>query len=309
MRRDRSVDRHLVMLSKDHQRFAAVCRDDGIRGQSNELYSRIAGVLALFTHVPLPSFRMIADISDGECSGPGLVSFCSRDAGAILIPDHLFVRNRGYEEFRQSARKNRTPWRARSERIVWRGTSTGQGRNATDDLSPQDPNLRLRVRLCLRLLEVPGTDAKISAIAQTADRQRDAERLARAGILGEFIPALAWNDCKFAIDVDGNSNAWSNLFTRLLLGNCVLKVASPENYRQWYYDELKPWTHYVPVKPDLSDLTAQIDWCRANPEACERIAADGQAFAMARRYDTEVVAAVGRLLSAFRAGRLRSDLT
>ena len=92
------------------------------------------------------------------------------------------------------------------------------------------------------------------------------------------------------------------------MGCCVLKVASPRNYRQWYYDDLKPWTHFVPVKADLSDLAAQIAWCRANLDACERIAADGQAFAMALRYEKEIVAAAGRVATAFQRGELRTDL-
>lgn len=59
---------------------------------------------------------------------------------------------------------------------------------------------------------------------------------------------------RFALDVDGNTNAWANLFQRLLLGCCVIKVASPFGYRQWYYDDLVPWVHYVPVRADMADL-------------------------------------------------------
>jgi hypothetical protein len=113
---------------------------------------------------------------------------------------------------------------------------------------------------------------------------------------------------KFAIDIDGNSNAWSNLFTRLVMGCCILKVASPSSYRQWYYSDLQPWTHYVPVKADLSDIVGQIAWCRSNLDECERIAARGQEFAMARTCETETAAGVARLCEAAGRGTLRTTL-
>ena len=58
----------------------------------------------------------------------------------------------------------------------------------------------------------------------------------QAGILGEYVQSDVWAGHKFAIDIDGNSNAWANLFCRLLLGCCIIKVQSPGNFRQWYYD-------------------------------------------------------------------------
>jgi hypothetical protein len=92
-----------------------------------------------------------------------------------------------------------------------------------------------------------------------------------------------------------------------MMGCCVLKIASPLGYRQWYYDELKAWTHYVPVKADLSDLKQQIAWCRANLDECRQIAGRGQNFAMARSYDTEVASAVDRLTQAYTDGKLRTS--
>lgn len=46
--------------------------------------------------------------------------------------------------------------------------------------------------------------------------------------------------------------------------------------------ELKPMTHYVPVKEDLSDLIAQLDWADANQEEATAIGRMGQTFAKER---------------------------
>ena len=106
---------HVVMLSRDRQRLVATCSDQLIRQKPHEIYVRLASVLTPLVRVPIEPFRVIAEISDGECSGAGVVSFCSRDPRAILIPDHLFVRSRGYAVLRQKAQASPIPWRARSD--------------------------------------------------------------------------------------------------------------------------------------------------------------------------------------------------
>jgi hypothetical protein len=45
--------------------------------------------------------------------------------------------------------------------------------------------------------------------------------------------------------------------------------------------ELEPWTHYVPVKPDLSDLRDLVDWARRDEDAARTVAARGAAWARA----------------------------
>jgi hypothetical protein len=127
---------------------------------------------------------------------------------------------------------------------------------------------------------------------QTDDPTESLERLRTAGILGRPIDQAVWLTHKFAIDIDGNSNAWANLFNRLLLGCCVIKIASPAGFRQWYYDDLIAWQHYVPVGSDMSDLVEKIDWCRSNPRQSQEIAAAGQRLAMAMTFETEMARGV-----------------
>jgi hypothetical protein len=298
---------HAIAIAFDENRIWVHGQDGLIEQKPNEVLHRVAGVLSVVAGMsPLQGARLIADISDGEEGEAGLISFCSRDSNAILIPDHIFIRTRGYEAERAVARNRITGWDDRSNRIAWRGSTTGAGLVSKPRLSTEDPELIARVRLCLALKGVPDTDVKVSGVTQSADKNLDADRLARAGILGDFISPICWYGSKFAIDIDGNSNAWSNFFTRLVMGCCVLKVASADGYRQWYYGDIKPWIHYVPVKADLSDLLGQIAWCRTNLAACRDIAARGQEFAMARDFDSEVAAAQVRIGAAHADGRLRA---
>jgi hypothetical protein len=84
---------------------------------------------------------------------------------------------------------------------------------------------------------------------------------------------------RYQIDIDGNSNAWEGLFMRLLTGSPVLKVASGPGYEQWYYDRLIPWTNFVPVAADMSDLAEKVSWLRANDDIARRIGEAGRSLA------------------------------
>src|SRR5262249_30353973 len=110
---------------------------------------------------------------------------------------------------------------------------------------------------------------------------------------GSRVAPATWLGQKHALDIDGFSNAWSNLFTRLLFGCCVLKVESRYGFRQWYYDRLKPWQHYIPVAADLSDLAERVDWARAHDRACQEIAEAGRRLALTMTMSAVTAEAVG----------------
>lgn len=148
----------------------------------------------------------------------------------------------------------------------WRGSATGIGEVANDTMQPGDPDLIQRVRLCLAARAIPGVDVKLFALPEHFDLASGTfERLQLEGIVGSFVPPDETARGKFWFDVDGSTNAWSNLYT-LLMGCCVIKVASEHGFRQWYYGDLVPWTHFVPIAADLSNLGSIADWCRSNDD-------------------------------------------
>ncbi|MGU3493027.1 glycosyl transferase family 90 [Xanthobacteraceae bacterium A53D] len=233
--------------------------------------------------------RLEASLAD-HCSRPGVLTFCSNHPDAILIPDRAFMTPRVYAPYRAVAHS--VPWEQREDVVRWRGAPSGQGEIAHSWMDPTNPLLRQRVRMCLALKDMPGVDV---AFAGRAD-------LAPYGISRERIGPLEWAKVRYAMDVDGFSAAWMNFFSRLLLGCCVLKIASPYGFRQWFYDSLVPWIHYVPVKADLSDLADKIAWCREHPDTCRQIAADGQAFALSRTVESETQLVLGRIAAALAGG-------
>lgn len=275
--------------------WAALFRDSW---KLNRVWKRLPVMVHFLGRTSESVREATANITDGVEVCADELAFCSRTSDAILVPDRGFMRSRHYRPFRRLAQRGDRPWRARRDVVLWRGTSTSPGRVPTPPLSADDATLGQRVRLCLALRDLAGTDVRLSGVVGIAD-PHERPALEEAGLLGEGIAPDRWIDVRYAIDVDGVTNAWSNLFTRLLLGCCVLKIASPAGYRQWYYDDLEPWRHFVPVSSDLSDLLERIEWCRANESRSEEIAHEGQRFALARTPESEtprIVAEIERRL-------------
>jgi hypothetical protein len=238
--------------------------------------------------------RVRANLEDAR-DEPGVMTPSSSKSGAILIPDPDFYITGGYAHLRAYATAA-PAWLERSDVILWRGSSTGQTVRMPrrgDDLS--DPATLPRVRMCALLRGMPKVDARIADVVQTKDPAGLTAILQSAGLIAERIPQERWIEHKFAIDIDGNANAWSGLFRSLLFGCCVIKIASPRNYRQWYYDRLLPFEHYVPVRADMSDLRQQIEWCRDNLKLCAQIAANGQRLANSMDFQEELAAAARRV--------------
>lgn len=228
-----------------------------------------------------------------------MIAFCAgRGHCAILIPDYEFLSSHGYEGLRRWAALNWQEWNARSETVLWRGATSGSGIISSPEMTPD--HLLPRVQLCLVAKNIPGTDMKITNIAQSKNPDLHRDRLKQAGIMGARLPVEAWVGHKFAIDIDGNTNSFGTMLQRLILGCCVLKVGGAEGWSQWYYDSVKPWVHFIPVHSDLSDLAEKIAWCRQNDQKCQQIAANGRALANSLEYETETKLAVERINAAYK---------
>lgn len=220
--------------------------------------------------------RLTVTMSDGNNPIAGRFAPSTNLSRVTPLPDPYFFANRGFAALRTVAERETTAWRDRSDILVWRGAMTGTGLWDAE-LALERPWLAAqRMQVCARLRDIPKTDVKF---AYTSREEISIEAMARYGLAGAIVREESWVTRKYAIDIDGHANTWQNLIARLHLGCCVLKVASQYDYRQWYYDRLQPWEHYVPVKADCSDLLEQLEWVRSNDAEAEQIAKRGQALA------------------------------
>jgi hypothetical protein len=123
---------------------------------------------------------------------------------------------------------------------------------------------------------------------------RARERVEGSGFLAPAVAKLDFLDYRYLVDVDGFSNGWGFL-EKLMMGAAVVKVGSAFGYRQWYYDRLEPWVHFVPVQADFSDFDKALARLFADRDLAEEIAANGRAFAERMQVEREVAEAERRV--------------
>jgi len=302
-RQDDSCWSHEAVLERDGDRLVIALDYVGLLGDRrriNSFWKRLPIMISLFAATDRSVRRAMVDISDGGEVREGRMCFCSNRDDTYLVPDRHFLKSGGYRRYRAVAAAHRDNWRDRKDLVLWRGNLSGGGLWPTSADDIDNPGTNHRWRMCMLLRDVPGVDAKLS-FARTSLKNRrrpDFDALRAFRVYGDYVPQKEWVHVKYALDIDGNTNAWVNFFVRLILGCCVIKVASRRGYRQWYYDDLVPWRHFVPVAADMSDLVEKIEWCRAHDAECAKIAAGGQDFALARTVETERAATIARLNAA-----------
>ncbi|MBW6418595.1 glycosyl transferase family 90 [Celeribacter sp. PS-C1] len=218
--------------------------------------------------------RISCDLSDGEFVGQARFTYSSCFRDKVLVPDQHFFRDRGYIETDRLA-ENAPDWAARGDTIYWRGQNNSVGLFSLDPEHMDKPWVMQRLRFAMAAREIEGVDARFVS----GGSHKQEAQCAVAGLMGPRRPWQNWAGDKYALDVDGFSNAWCNFMQRLKLGCCVLKVDSQFGFQQWYYDQIVPFEHYVPVKADLSDLAEKVEWVRSHDREAREIAAHGQAFA------------------------------
>lgn len=234
----------------------------------------------------------------GDAAWHAALGFCSYDPRVCLVPDPDFFTSGGYAEFRARCAAELAPWEARSPVVFWRGSSTGMRRvEPPGEGAPDDFDWLQRLSLARRAAApalAGQTDCGITTLAQMHEPWL-AERVTQAGLLRPIVPREAFLANRVVIDIDGNSNAWSGLFCSLLSHSCILKVASPSGFRQWYYDRLMPWQTHVPVAADLSDFAAAVDWTAANEAKTKELAEAAAALADGLGFEACMNEAVARV--------------
>ncbi len=96
--------------------------------------------------------------------------------------------------------------------------------------------------------------------------------------VGGFVPYESQILYKYQMQIDGYSCAYSTSGWKLFANSLLFKEDS--NHIQWYYNELKPYVHYIPVKEGLSNLLDQIQWAIDHDQEAKQIAAQARSFAL-----------------------------
>jgi len=251
------------------------------------IFAHIAGTL-----VDDRLYEIIVNVSDG-CETEGdyrrVSPSCSR-ADTLLMPDHHFANSEGYADLRRRA-GDALAWHERRDVVFWRGASNGR---------PFGPaKFYQRLELCRRARDSAFADRLDIGMTDLAGIFDESQRAGAEVLVKPFVPNADFLLYRYQIDIDGWSNSWA-LLEKLIMGSTVLKVETSFGYRQWFYDRLIPWRHYVPLRADLADFDEKLAWLFAVPEEARKIAQAGQALAAEIRFAPEMADAERRIAEALK---------
>jgi hypothetical protein len=236
--------------------------------------------------------KWILDFEAGDLPGRShCVSFerAVGDESVGLIPDLYYFSSRGFKNGWING--DVPPWKSKTSVFTWRGITTGGHDHTVESIATLP-----RLILCAKGSELgPLADFGITQVVHArseVDAKEIEVHLKAIGMWKDHMPQHIMGRSKFLLEIDGSANSWGFL-AKLIMGCCVLKVDSP--FEQWFYQDLKPWIHYIPIARDLSNLPETMEWCLLNEPACREIASAGQAFAEARTFDREMKAAAATM--------------
>ncbi|CAG2159653.1 unnamed protein product [Oppiella nova] len=160
-----------------------------------------------------------------------------------------------WDLMRQRIVKNGVDWHNKSSVAFFRGSRTSDER---------DPLIRLS-----------------RALPQLIDAQYTANQAWRsvADTLGEQpAPTVTFEDhCVYKYLVNMRGVAASFRYKHLFLCKSVVLNADSD-WIEFFYPQLKPWIHFVPIANNMNDLVSKIEFLEANHEIGRNIAEKGFDF-------------------------------
>ena len=239
----------------------------------DKVISQLAKKFKLPDMVFLISMADGVDLPQGTLEGVPLFAMCKKLGGenhCILIPDFEAL-NAAYQVLPDvDVAKIDPSWEAKVPKMIWRGSTAQEGGAIANSNYEQFS----RVQLCSLSLAMPELiDARFTHFAQLAEPVPALEPLR-----GEWVSFEKQFKYKYHILVDGNASAYSASGWKFFTNALVFKPNS--SWVQWYYGQLQPWVHYVPIEADLSDLLDKIQWAIQNDLQSKTIAKNSREFAI-----------------------------
>jgi hypothetical protein len=222
---------------------------------------------------PLPDVTFFVCLWDHyEQSSPFPVLVFAKNkayTGQIQIPDcHAIQRSFHIAKGQLFTDVFPVSWDSKINKLAWRG-STSQG----IQLDKANFQTISRLHLCQLSQAYPHLiDAGFTLMYQGGDTIPELQPLKK-----EF---MSWSELvkyKYQIWIDGNSASYSDSGWRFFSNSVVLKPHSENT--QWYYQELEPGIHYVPVERNLEDLPEKIQFLQNNDKYAEEISKNALQFA------------------------------
>ncbi|XP_070711881.1 protein O-glucosyltransferase 1 [Pempheris klunzingeri] len=168
------------------------------------------------------------------------------------------------------------PWKKKESRGFFRGSRTSPERDPLILLSREAPEL---------------ADAEY-----TKNQAWKSEKDTLGRPPAKEIPLV--DHCKYKYLFNFRGVAASFRFKHLFLcGSLVFHVG--DEWQEFFYPQLKPWVHYMPVKQDLSDVRELLQFAKENDAIAQEIATRGKEFILSHLQMQDISCYWKRLLTEF----------
>ncbi len=91
----------------------------------------------------------------------------------------------------------------------------------------------------------------------------------------QYVPPEDHLNYKYLISIDGGRCSWERFIWHLHSNSLIFKHESTQV--QWYYNGLKPYVHYIPVKDGNAILT-QLAWAKSHESEVQQIIKNASTF-------------------------------
>lgn len=224
-------------------------------------------LLSLARKVVLPDIEFFVNLGDWPLvpsSGPRypVFSWCgSNDTDDIVMPTYDITQSSleamGREMLDTLSVQGNTDvsWKNKTEQLFWRGRDARRERLDLIDISREYPEL---------------FNVSITNFFFFKDE------IDKYGPRQEHVSFFNFFKYKYQLNIDGTVAAYR--FPYLLAGDSLV-FKQESKYYEFFYKDLTPGLHYVPVKRNLSDLVEKIMWAKEHDEDGLKIAKSAKQFA------------------------------
>ncbi len=210
------------------------------------------------------SFEMIFSLHDSlSINEPIFTVAKKKQFQTILTPEFFILRGFQKNPGLVIDGNRNYPWNKKKSMGVWRGQTTG-------GLYTYPSCLKLpRVTLVNLSRENPKLiDCAFTGYVQFQD-EKSLGLFKKEYPLEPRISVLDQIAYKYLIDIDGNTCNDGRTYWMNHANSVLLKQQSEHVF--WFSERFKPFEHYIPFKPDLSDLIETIHWAQDNDLKCQDI--------------------------------------
>jgi hypothetical protein len=170
-----------------------------------------------------------------------------------------------------------TSYEGKQDALVWRGATTGSWNG---NINQKSDRVMQRYKL-LKYLQKSPSDARLDVgftqLIQNCTLKLDSSEIETlSSSVREPLSIPDQLQSKLVLVLEGNDVATSLKW--VLASNSVPVMLAP-SVESWLLEsQLQPWVHYVPVSPDLDNLSEVVDHCLANNSLCKEISRRGKDY-------------------------------